>query len=66
MAVDGRSAGPAELSIEPSEFQQVRVPLERESWERVQRRENVTGELVLRVRKPDGAVARLAYLVKFE
>ena len=66
VVVDGRSGGPATLSIEPSEFQQARVPLDTESWERVQRREAVTGQLVLRVRQPDGAVVRLEYRVKIE
>ena len=61
---DGRSGGAAPLSIEPDEFEQLRVELDPDAWERHRRGENVTGELVLRVRTPQGAVARLAYSVK--
>ena len=64
MVVEGRPGGPASFSIAPSEFEQFRVPLDTESWERSRGGETVTGELVLRVRSPDGTVVRLAYAVR--
>lgn len=63
MVVDGRSGGPASLSIEADHAEQVEVPLASEAWERFRRGEMVTGQLVMRVRTPRGDVVRLAYAV---
>jgi hypothetical protein len=62
MIVDGRSGGPGQFTVNPSEFG-VRVPLDAESWDRSGGGKPVTGDLILRVREPSGTVVRFVYRV---